>query len=94
MGCIYECCFWIFGKKKNSEYGRLVNDMLENFEKLGCDMNLKLHFLHLHSDFFLQNLGSMGCRNDCRLLLVSQEQNKTKSKEEVNAAVMCYQKIL
>ncbi|KAL1230223.1 Polyphosphoinositide phosphatase [Trichinella pseudospiralis] len=40
------------GKKKDLEYGRLVNDMLENFEKLGCNLNLKLHFLDLHLDFF------------------------------------------
>ncbi|KRY82825.1 hypothetical protein T4D_9380 [Trichinella pseudospiralis] len=47
------------GKKKDPEYGQLVNDMLENFEKL---------------------------------LLVFQEQNKAESKEEVNVAVICYQK--
>ncbi|KRX89390.1 hypothetical protein T4E_3873 [Trichinella pseudospiralis] len=40
------------GKKKDPEYGQLVNDMLENFEKLGCNLNLKLYFLHLHLDFF------------------------------------------
>ncbi|KRX94294.1 hypothetical protein T4E_3360 [Trichinella pseudospiralis] len=71
------------GKKKDLEYGRLVNDMLENFEKLGCNLNLKLHFLDLHLDFFFHRI---------LLLLVSQEQNKRESKEEVNAAVICYQK--
>ncbi|KRZ95936.1 hypothetical protein T08_7872 [Trichinella sp. T8] len=45
------------GKKKDPEYGRLVNVMLENFKKLGCNMNLKLHFLHSHLDFFPQNFG-------------------------------------
>ncbi|KRY81510.1 hypothetical protein T4D_5003 [Trichinella pseudospiralis] len=46
-------------------------------------MNLKLYFLYLHLDFFPQNLGDvseeqglMECRNDCRLVLVSEEQNK------------------
>ncbi|KRY69512.1 hypothetical protein T4A_4447 [Trichinella pseudospiralis] len=48
------------GKKKDPEYGRLVNDMLENFQKLGWNMNLKLHFLNLHLDFFPQNLGNVG----------------------------------
>ncbi|KRZ79249.1 hypothetical protein T10_10457, partial [Trichinella papuae] len=47
------------GNKKDPEYGRLVNVMLENFEKLGCNMNLKLHFLHSHLDFFPQNLGDV-----------------------------------
>ncbi|KRX95346.1 hypothetical protein T4E_9387 [Trichinella pseudospiralis] len=47
------------GKKKDPEYGRLVNDMLEKFEKLGYNMNLKLYFLHLHLDFFPQNLGDV-----------------------------------
>ncbi|KRY73137.1 hypothetical protein T4A_3948, partial [Trichinella pseudospiralis] len=43
------------GKKKDPEYGRLVNDMLENFEKLGCNLNLKLYFLHLHLFFFTES---------------------------------------
>ncbi|KRZ05510.1 hypothetical protein T11_3579 [Trichinella zimbabwensis] len=47
------------GNKKDPEYGRLVNVMLEKFEKLGCNMNLKLHFLHSHLDFFPQNLGDV-----------------------------------
>ncbi|KRZ39256.1 hypothetical protein T4C_9059, partial [Trichinella pseudospiralis] len=79
------------GKKKDPEYGRLVNDMLENFEKLGCNLNLKLYFLHLHLFFFTESW-SMECSKDCRLLLVSEEQNETESKEEVNLAVICYQK--
>jgi len=31
--------------------------MVKNFEKLGCLMNLKIHFLHAHLDQFPNNLG-------------------------------------
>ncbi|KRZ00058.1 hypothetical protein T11_11491 [Trichinella zimbabwensis] len=44
------------GNKKDPEYRRFVNVMLEKFEKLGCNISLKLHFLHPHLDFLPQNL--------------------------------------
>ena len=31
--------------------------MLNHFEKLGCNLSIKLHFLHSHLDFFPVNLG-------------------------------------
>jgi len=31
--------------------------MVNNFGKLGCLINLKLHFLHSHLDYFPENLG-------------------------------------
>ena len=31
--------------------------MISDFQKLQCNMNLKLHFLHLHLDKFPENLG-------------------------------------
>ena len=31
--------------------------MVKNYEKLGCLMNLKLHFLDSHLDFLSENLG-------------------------------------
>ena len=34
----------------------MVENMLACFEALGCRMNLKVHFLHAHLDYFLQNL--------------------------------------
>ncbi|KMQ84942.1 hypothetical protein RF55_16839 [Lasius niger] len=34
-----------------------VSEMVENFRKLGYLMNLKLHFLDSHIDYFPENLG-------------------------------------
>jgi hypothetical protein len=31
--------------------------MLENFKKLGCNMSVKVHFLHSHIEYFPENLG-------------------------------------
>jgi hypothetical protein len=33
--------------------------MLENLQILGCNMSLKLHFLHFHLDYFPENLGDL-----------------------------------
>ena len=40
------------GNYKNPDYVAIVEDMLENYKKLGCRMSVKLHFLHSHLDFF------------------------------------------
>ena len=45
------------GNKKNKNYRSIIENMLEDFENLGCLMNLKLYFLDSHLDEFPQNLG-------------------------------------
>lgn len=45
------------GNNKDPDYKNIVSQMLTNFEKVGCLMNLKLHFLHSHIDYFPGNLG-------------------------------------
>lgn len=40
------------GNTKSPQYKKIVKNMVKNFEKLGCSMNLKLHFLHSHLDEF------------------------------------------
>lgn len=45
------------GNKKSTDYKEIVAEMVKNFEKLGCLMNLKLHFLDSHVDYFPGNLG-------------------------------------
>ena len=34
--------------------------MVKNFQKLGCLMKLKLHFLDSHLDWFSENIGDYG----------------------------------
>jgi len=48
--------FKFLGNYKNPDYVAIVEDMLENYKKLGCRMSVKLHFLHSHLDFFPENL--------------------------------------
>ena len=44
---------------KDAEHKNIVQNMLQKFEKFGCLMNLKLHFLKSHLDFFPANLGAV-----------------------------------
>jgi hypothetical protein len=45
------------GKNKDPNYKNIVETMLENFKKLGCNMSVKVHFLHSHIEYFPENLG-------------------------------------
>ena len=58
------------GNEKNPHYRSIVGNMPDNFQKLGCRMSTKVHFLHSHLDFFLLNLGT-----------VSEEQGKRIHKD-------------
>ena len=47
------------GNRKDYNYVNLVNRLLESFHKLGCNMSIKVHFLHSHLDEFPANLGDV-----------------------------------
>jgi len=47
------------GNIKDSLYKETVRNMLDRFKLLGCNMNLKLHFLASHLDYFPPNLGAV-----------------------------------
>ena len=47
------------GNRRAQNYEELVNNLLQNYQKLGCNMPLKIHFLHSHSDFFPKNCGAV-----------------------------------
>jgi len=40
------------GNRRAQNYEELVNNLLQSYQKLGCNMSLKIHFLHSHLDFF------------------------------------------
>lgn len=46
------------GNHRSSNYSEIVNDMLEAFKNLGCNMSIKVHYIHSHLDQFPENLGS------------------------------------
>ncbi|GBL92371.1 hypothetical protein AVEN_174670-1 [Araneus ventricosus] len=45
------------GKRKAENYVELVNEMLNSLNSFGCNMSIKVHYLHSHSDRFPENLG-------------------------------------
>ena len=44
---------------KAANYSELVTNMLSKFNDLGCDMSIKVHYLHNHSDHFPENFGDL-----------------------------------
>jgi len=48
------------GNRKAQDYEELVNNRLQSYQKLRCNMSLKIHFLHSHLDFSPENCGSVG----------------------------------
>jgi len=47
------------GNRKDPNYVQIVETMLRKFQQLGCNMSLKVHFLHSHLDYFPANLGAV-----------------------------------
>ena len=39
------------GNRRAQNNEELVNNLLQSYQKLGCNMSLKIHFLHSHWDF-------------------------------------------
>jgi hypothetical protein len=45
-----------FGRKRRAEkYEDLLNNLLHNYQKLGCNISLRIHFLHSNLNFFPEN---------------------------------------
>jgi len=44
------------GNRRAQNYEAFVNNLLQSYQKLGCNMSLKIHFLHSHLDFFPREL--------------------------------------
>ncbi|UYV67602.1 hypothetical protein LAZ67_5001347 [Cordylochernes scorpioides] len=51
------------GSVKVENYRYIVNDLLLSYKALGCNMSLKIHFLHSHLDFFPDNLGAVSAEH-------------------------------
>ncbi|UYV69496.1 hypothetical protein LAZ67_6003799 [Cordylochernes scorpioides] len=52
-------CKGLLGSVKVENYRDIVNDLLLSYKALGCNMSLKIHFVHSHLDFFPDNLGAV-----------------------------------
>ena len=49
----------LLGKHKAENYIAVVDDLIKSYHHLGCNMSLKLHFLHSHLPFFPENAGDV-----------------------------------
>jgi hypothetical protein len=47
------------GNVKAVNFRKLVEDLITSYEKLGCNVSLKTHFLHSHLDSFPVNCGAV-----------------------------------
>ena len=47
------------GNTKSDDYRNIIETMLENYHKLGCNMSIKVHFLNSHLEQFPDNLGAV-----------------------------------
>ena len=48
------------GNKRAQNYEELVNNLVQNYRKLGCSMSLKIDFFHLNLDSFPENCCAVG----------------------------------
>lgn len=46
------------GNNRAENYVELINDMILNFQNIGCRMSLKVHMLHAHLNNFKDNMGA------------------------------------
>ena len=47
------------GNRKRDRYKKIVDNLLDTYQKLGANMSIKIHYLHSHLDHFPDNLGDM-----------------------------------
>ena len=52
-------CLNFFGNVKAENYQQLVEDLLNTYQTMGCNMSLKIQFLHSHLDAFPPNQGAV-----------------------------------
>ena len=48
------------GNRRAQNHENLVNNLLQSYQKLGCNMSLNIHFLHSHLDFCPEKCGAVG----------------------------------
>ena len=70
-----------FCNRRAGNYQELVSELLQNYEKMGCSMSLKINFLDSHLDFFSSNIGSVSDEHgECFHRKISTMENRYKVK--------------
>ncbi|UYV84034.1 hypothetical protein LAZ67_X000929 [Cordylochernes scorpioides] len=79
-------CKNFLGSVKVEKYRDIVNDLFLSYKALGCNMSLKIHFLHSQLDFFSDNLGAVSDEHGERFHqdISSMEKRYQEGREDVN----------
>ena len=70
------------GNKRSSNDVEVVNKFLEAYEEMGCNMSIKIHFLHSHLEFFPENLGQVSDKQSERFHQQIVNNRKTVRREK------------
>jgi len=74
-------------------YKELVEDMLMQYQKLGCSMSLKSHFLESHLDFFSDNCGMVSDEHSecfCKYIATMEQRYNGKWSTSMLADYYCW----
>ena len=52
-------CTNFLGSRKSQNYRKEIPDLLEAYQQTGSRVTLKIHLLHSHLNYFLDNLGAV-----------------------------------
>ncbi|KYN01405.1 hypothetical protein ALC62_07798 [Cyphomyrmex costatus] len=52
-------CEKFLRNNKSPDHVAVVHEFMSAYEKMDCNMSIKIHFLHSHLDFFPENLGQL-----------------------------------
>jgi hypothetical protein len=52
-------CRNFLGNEKSENYNEIVQELISSYSAAGCNISLKLHFLHSYLDLFLENTGTV-----------------------------------
>jgi len=66
------------GNEKAPDYRERIN--IQSYKSLGCNMSLKIHFLHSHLDFFPSNLGDVS------------DEHGERFHQDISVMKRCYQR--
>jgi hypothetical protein len=56
MGIIAQCQYQFLDNRKAETYRDMETDDAKSYKSVGCNTNLKVHFLHSYLDSFPDNL--------------------------------------
>ena len=60
FGTVLKILVKLFLRNRRAQiYEELVNNVLQSYQNLGCNMSEKIHFLHSNLDFFPENCGAV-----------------------------------